>query len=94
MELKMSKKKRRSAKLKTEAVLELLRGRPAEEVSREYLVSIAELNQWREAFIRNGERGFKKDPEAARISEYEKALGRMQMELELYKKKERYRNQR
>ncbi len=42
MELKMSKKKRRSAKLKTEAVLELLRGRPAEEVSREYLVSIAE----------------------------------------------------
>lgn len=93
MELTMNKKKRRSAKFKTEAVLELLRGRTAEEVSRKYVVSIAELSQWRNAFIRNGERGFKKDPKAARISEYEKALGRIQMELELYKKKEHYRNQ-
>jgi len=93
MEVAMSKKKRKSAKVKTEAVLELLRGKTLEEVSRKYVVSIAELSKWRNAFIRNGERAFKRDPESARISEYEKVIGRIQMELELYKKKERFRNQ-
>jgi transposase-like protein len=80
--------KRKSAKKKTEMVLELLRGTPIEEVSRKYQVTVADLAAWRDAFIKNGEAGFKKRPEVSRIAEYERALGRLQMENELLKKKE------
>ena len=50
--------KRKSAKLKTQLVLELLRGKPIEEVSRENQVTVADLSAWRDAFIQNGEAGF------------------------------------
>jgi transposase-like protein len=74
--------------MKTQMVIELLRGKPIEEVSREYEVTVSDLSEWRDAFIRNGEAGFKRRPEKSRISEYERALGRLQMENELLKKKE------
>lgn len=83
----MVSKKRKSAKVKTQMVLELLRGKPIEEVSREYQVTVADLSEWRDAFIKNGEAGFKRRPENSRIAEYERALGRLQMENELLKKK-------
>ena len=54
--------KRKSAKIKTQLVLELLRGKPIEEVSRENQVTVADLSAWRDAFIKNGEAGFKKHP--------------------------------
>lgn len=87
----MVKKQRKSAKKKVQLVLEILRGTPIEEVSREHQVTIAELSTWRDIFLQQGEQGFKKQPENSKISEYERALGRMQMELELYKKKESFR---
>ncbi len=86
----MAKRPRKSAKKKTQLVLELLRGKPIEEVSREHQVTVADLTQWREVFLKQGEKGFKKSPENSKISEYERALGRLQMELELSKKKENF----
>jgi hypothetical protein len=38
-------------------------------------------------FIQKGTDGFKKEPEKAEISRYEKVIGRQQMEMELIKKK-------
>jgi len=89
----MAKKQRKSAKKKTQLVLELLRGKPIEEVSRENQVTIADLSTWRDIFLKQGEQGFRKHPKDSKISEYERALGRLQMELELYKKKENFRQQ-
>src|SRR4030042_1819578 len=84
----MVKQKRKSAKLKAQLVLELLRGKPIEEVSRENQVTIADLSKWRDTFLASGENGFKKHPGDSRIAQYERALGRLQMENELLKKKE------
>lgn len=89
----MAKQQRKSAKKKTELVLELLRGKPIDEVNRENQVTVADLTEWREHFLKQGEQGFKKRSENSKISEYERALGRLQMELELYKKKESFRQQ-
>ena len=88
----MVKQKRKSAKVKAQLVLELLRGKPIEEVSRENQVTIADLSEWRTTFLQAGENGFKKHPEDSRIAEYERALGRAQIDLELYKKKEQFLN--
>jgi len=89
----MVKKQRKSAKKKAQLVLEILRGTLIEEVSREHQVTVAELSEWRDIFLQRGEQGFKKAPENSKISDYERALGRLQMELELYKKKENFRQQ-
>jgi transposase-like protein len=86
----MLNQKRKSAKLKAQIVLELLRGKPIEEVSREYQVTVADLSEWRDVFIKNGEAGFKRQPRDSQVSEYERALGRLQMEIELLKKKENF----
>ncbi|HOF56238.1 MAG: helix-turn-helix domain-containing protein [Bacteroidota bacterium] len=83
----MVKQKRKSAKMKTRMVLELLRGRTIEEVSREYQVTIADLTEWRTAFLKGGESGLKKRPDDSRYAEYERTVGRLQMEIELLKKK-------
>ncbi len=85
--------KRKSAKLKTQLVLELLRGKPIEEVSRENLITIADLSTWRDVFIKNGEAGFKKLSRDSQIAEYERTLGRLHMENELLKKKRISRSQ-
>jgi transposase-like protein len=83
----MVKQKRKSAKMKTRMDLELLRGRTIEEVSREYQVTIADLTEWRTAFLKGGESGLKKRPDDSRYAEYERTVGRLQMEIELLKKK-------
>ena len=82
--------KRKSAKLKAQIVLELLRGKLIEEVSREYQVTVADLSEWRDAFIKNGEAGFKRHSGDNQIAEYERTLGRLHMENELLKKKENF----
>ena len=84
----MVKQKRKSAKLKTQMVLDLLRGKTIEEVSREYQVTIADLTEWRTAFLKGGESGLKKRPDDSRYAESERTVGRLQMEIELLKKKE------
>lgn len=82
--------KRKSAKLKAQIVLELLRGKLIEEVSREYQVTVADLLEWRDAFIKNGKASFKKHTRDSQIANYERTLGRLHMENELLKKKEKF----
>lgn len=79
--------KRRSAKLKTEVVLSLLRGESAEELSRKHGVTMADIAQWRDEFIANGTQGFKKNPEESKLARAERRIGQLEMELDLVKKK-------
>ena len=44
-----------SAKRKTEAVLQLLRGEDLDLLSREYKVTAGKLRQWRDAFLSTGQ---------------------------------------
>lgn len=80
-------KKRRSAKFKAGVVLSLLRGESAEELSRKYGVTMADIAQWRDEFIENGTQGFKKDPDEAKLARAERRIGQLEMELDLVKKR-------
>lgn len=72
---------------KKEIVLKVLRGEDIELLSREYEVTVADISAWRDAFIESGSNGFKRQPEATKFKEAERIIGRLQMELELIKKK-------
>ena len=83
----MSTKNYLTANAKTSIILELLRGEDIETLSRKHQVTVAHLSQWRDDFISSGKQGFKKDPDAARLKQAERLIGKLQMELELRKKK-------
>lgn len=78
---------RKSAKFKSAVVLELLRGESAEELSRKYGITMAELSAWRDEFIENGIQGFKRNPEESKLAKAERRIGQLEMELDLVKKK-------
>jgi len=84
----LTKKKRLSSKIKTEMVLNVLRGESMDEISRKYGVTVAQLSDWRDSFIANGTNGFKKKPENSRVLELERMVGKQQMKIELLKKNE------
>ncbi len=77
---------RKSAKFKSTVVLELLRGESAEELSRKYGITMAELSAWRDEFIENGIQGFKRNPEESKLAKAERRIGQLEMELVLVKK--------
>lgn len=79
----MEGKQRKSAKFKTEVVMELLKGSTAEDLSRKYSLTIAEISQWRDEFIDNGMQGFKRNPEESKLARAERRIGQLEMELEL-----------
>ncbi len=83
----MKKKNYWTSERKTEIVLQLLRGENIETLSREYEVTISEISQWRDTFLANGENGFKRSPESSKLHKAERLIGKLQMELELTKKK-------
>lgn len=83
----MNKKNYLTANAKASIVLELLRGEDIETLSRKHQVTVSQLSQWRDDFINGGKQGFKKDPEAAKLRHAERLIGKLQMELELRKKK-------
>src|SRR6187431_2467182 len=62
-------RRRMSARRKHEAVLRLLRGEDLELLSRELVVTAAELSGWREAFLAAGEASLKTRPADARDAE-------------------------
>ena len=62
-------RRRMSARRKQETVLRLLRGEDLELVSRELVVTAAELSGWREAFLAAGEVALKTRPADARDAE-------------------------
>jgi transposase-like protein len=86
----MEKKKRKSASFKTSVVMELLRGESIEGISRKHGLTMAELSEWRDAFIANGMDGFKKKPENAKLGRAERRIGQLEMELDLVKKKNEF----
>ena len=86
----MEKKKRKSASFKTSVVMELLRGESIEGISRKHGLTMAELSEWRDAFIANGMDGFKKKPEEAKLARAERRIGQLEMELDLVKKKNKF----
>ncbi len=83
----MSKKNYLTANAKTSIVLELLRGEDIETLSRKHKVAVFQISQWRDVFINGGKQGFKKDPSSAKLKQAERLIGKLQMELELRKKK-------
>jgi len=76
-----------STKQKSSMVLSLLRGELIEEVARQNKVTVSDLTSWREKFIAGGERSFVRNNNDPKIAEYERAIGKLQMENELLKKK-------
>lgn len=83
----MEKRKNLTSKIKTEIVLSLLRGTDMESLSREYGVSHSDISTWRDQFIESGVGGFIRKPDDSRLSQAERKIGQLQMELELTKKK-------
>jgi len=83
----MKKKNYLTANVKTSIVLELLRGEDIETLSRKHQVTVSDISQWRDAFINGGKQGFKRDPEASKLKHAERMIGKLQMELELRKKR-------
>ncbi|HOD57495.1 MAG TPA: helix-turn-helix domain-containing protein, partial [Bacteroidales bacterium] len=71
-------------------VMELLRGETIEALSRKHGLTMAELSEWRDAFIANGMDGFKKKPEEAKLARAERRIGQLEMELDLVKKKNEF----
>ena len=86
----MEKQKRKSANFKTNVVMELLRGETIEALSRKHGLTMAEISEWRDAFIANGMDGFKKKPEEAKLARAERRIGQLEMELDLVKKKNEF----
>ena len=83
----MKKKNYLTSKRKAEIVLQLLRGEDIEFLSRQYEVTVSDISQWRDTFLRNGENGFKRSPGSSKLHKAELLIGQLQMELELTKKK-------
>lgn len=75
-----------SARRKQEAVLRLLRGEDLELLSRELMVTAAELSGWREAFLAAGEASLKSRPADVRdleIDRLQAKVGELTMTNEL-----------
>ena len=83
----MKRKNYLTANVKTSIVLELLRGEDIETLSRKHQVTVSSISQWRDEFVNGGKQGFKRDPDAAKLKQAERLIGKLQMELELRKKK-------
>jgi len=88
-------RKRWSFKAKAEVVQRLLAGEPIEQVSRELAVPVHALERWRQRALSGMEEGLKErapdDPAERELSEAQAAIGRLTMELELYRGKGRRR---
>lgn len=80
-------KKKITSKIKSELVLRILRGELIEEIARLEKVTVRDLTSWRDQFLKGGANSLKKSPVKSKELEYQRLLGRLQMENELYKKK-------
>src|SRR6476620_786236 len=81
-------RRRMSARRKHEAVLRLLRGEDLELLSRELVVTAAELSSWREAFLAVGEASLKSRPAGdLEIGRLQAKVGELTMTTELLEAK-------
>jgi transposase len=89
--------KRWSFKAKAEVVIRLLRGEPLDVISRETQVPVHKLEEWRERALASMEEGLKErcedaaDPAQRQLAEAQTTIGKLTMELELYRGKDRTR---
>jgi len=86
----MTKKKtRKSASLKEQAVLRLLKGEDMEMVSRQTGFAMHELAQWREKYMLAGRENLKShpnDPLNAELEQRDKLISKLALENEILKK--------
>jgi transposase len=91
----MGKRRTFTPDFKLEAVLDLLRGeKTVAEICRERDITESLLYQWRDAFFERApavfadqrSNGNGSDPQAERIAEWERRVGKLTMEIEVLKK--------
>ena len=85
----MGKKKRRSAAVKEEVVLRLLRGEDLQLVGRESGFAMHELAAWRERYLRGGREALKShpgDPVNTELEQAKKLIANQALEIEILKK--------
>lgn len=87
--------KRWSAKARQELVIRMLRGESIEELSRETEVETYRLEQWRNLGLKGIEESLKSSPKnnasEKALDEARKTIGRLTMELELFRGKSKRR---
>jgi hypothetical protein len=79
------------AERKAEAVVRVLKGESLETVSREIGVSVANLSEWRDAFLAAGTAGLRTrrtDPLEVELRDAKAKIGDLMMRLELFEKKD------
>lgn len=91
----MSKHRKFTPEFKVKVVLQLLSGaKSSSELCREHQLSPQLLAQWKATFLERAPQLFQSaqpsSPEASRIAELERLVGRMTLELEILKKATSY----
>ena len=84
------KKKRWSAQARKEVVLRILAGESIEDLSRDLEVEVYRLEEWRDAAVAamdHGLKGKSQGKESKELDEARKTIGRLTMELELFRGK-------
>ncbi len=87
----MTERRKFSAEFKSKVVIELLTGQKGlMQASREYGIKDSVLSRWKQEFLERASQVFeqpqKVDPQAERIAELERMIGRMTLELDIAKK--------
>jgi len=87
----MTERRKYSAEFKVKVVLEMITGlKGLMQASREYGIKDSVLSRWRQEFIERAPQVFEQprssDPQADRIAELERLIGRMTLELDMAKK--------
>jgi transposase-like protein len=87
----MTGRRQFSAEFKAKVVLELISGQKGLlQASREYSIKDTVLSRWKQEFLERAPKVFERaqavDPEAERIAELERTIGRLALELDLAKK--------
>lgn len=87
----MAERRKFSAEFKAKVVLELISGEKGlMQASREYDIKDSVLSRWKQEFLERASQVFEtvksSDPQADRIAELERMVGRMALQLDMAKK--------
>lgn len=87
----MSKRRKFTAEFKAKVVLELISGEKGlMQASREYAIKDSVLSRWKQDFLERASQVFELpksvNPQAERIAELERMVGRMALQLDMAKK--------
>jgi transposase-like protein len=87
----MTERRKFTAEFKAKVVIEMISGQKGlMQASREYGIKDSVLSRWKQEFLERAPKVFeqsqKVDPEAERIADLERTIGRLAMELDIAKK--------